>query len=336
MKNWRQILSLLIESIVIIGSVAIFALWQFERLELLNTAMLFLIPIVYSGMKNGKLVTLLVSLMAAMVLNVLFIPDRFSIVISNIHYLISFFMMIALGQLIASLAQKSMALERLETSKKVQEALLGLLSHELKTPLTAIKGSSSALLDHTIILDSHETEYLLESIDESANEMEKLINNLLDTARLQSGHFDTKKELFHVGELAKSLLHRYDSKNEIEYHIHDENLYYYGDSGLIEMALKNLIDNALKYGTERKMVIEMFANNQICIRLCNKGKLPQTSELSLAKQPFVRLSNAKGKRGAGLGLYVIDLVAKLHGGEVGILKDNEELCVSMILPQREQ
>ena len=304
-----------------------------EELQLVNIGMIHLIPILYAAMILGRRDTLIVSVASVLSFNFFFIPPTFTFTVHDIRYIFSFAIMIAVGQIVSWLSERASIAKELETSERLQETLLGSLSHELRTPLAAIMGASSGLLTEELDLDTDQKKELYRTIDEGASRMRRLIDNLLDTARLQSGMLKLKLQECDIRELLGSAL----SKTE---HIFpatltmSENLNsLQGDAILIEQALFNLLENAFKYGDAVNVAVEHHPQ-EIVIRICNTGSIPPAHEASMAWRAFSRLSNVRGEEGIGLGLYVAYRIAAMHGGSVETMSDGIQFCATMKLPYR--
>lgn len=304
-----------------------------EELQLVNIGMIHLLPILYAAMRLGRRDTLIVSVASVLSFNFFFIPPTLTFTVHDVRYFISFVIMIAIGQLVAWLSERAAVAKELETSERLQETLLGSLSHELRTPLAAIMGASSGLLTHELNLNSGQKQELYQTIDSGAQRMRRLIDNLLDTARLQSGMLKLKLEECDIPELLGSALAKAERTLPATLAIERDISQIRGDAVLIEQALFNLLENAFKYGDAVNVTAESEPTG-ISIRICNTGSIPPEHEASMAWKPFSRLSNVRGEEGIGLGLYVAYRIAKMHGGSVETMSDGIQFCAVMRLPNR--
>lgn len=323
----------LIEGIVVVIGVSILGVWQFEQLQLLNIAMLYLLPVILSALRHGRVVTLLVSICAVLALDILFVHPRFTLTVSDTRYLVSFIIIIAIGQLIAWLSEQAALSKELETSERLQETLLGSLSHELRTPLAAIMGASSGLLTEELDLNAEQKKAFYQTIDDGAHRMQRLVDNLLDTARLQSGMLKLKIQECDIPDLLGSALSKSENGFPATLSVEDGISPIQGDAVLIEQSLFNLLENAFKYGDKVNVKVESDPHG-VMIRICNTGSIPPAHEASMAWRAFSRLSNVRGEEGIGLGLYVAYSIAKMHGGSVETISDGREFCATMRLPNR--
>ncbi|HEX5329568.1 sensor histidine kinase [Sulfuricurvum sp.] len=304
-----------------------------EELQLVNIGMIHLIPILYAAMRLGRRDTLIVSVASVLSFNFFFIPPTFTFTVHDIRYVFSFAIMIAVGQIVSWLSERASIAKELETSERLQETLLGSLSHELRTPLAAIMGASSGLLTEELDLNTEQKKELYRTIDEGASRMRRLIDNLLDTARLQSGVLKLKLQECDIPELLGSALSKTEHTFPATLSIHEKIASIQGDAVLIEQALFNLLENAFKYGDAVNVSVEHDPQG-VVVRICNTGSIPPAHEASMAWKAFSRLSNVQGVAGIGLGLYVAYRIAAMHGGSVSTMSDGVQFCATMQLPLR--
>lgn len=299
-----------------------------EELQLVNIGMIHLIPILYAAMRLGRRDTLTISLASVLSFNFFFIPPTFTFTVHDLRYVFSFVIMIVVGQIVSWLSERAAIAKELETSERLQETLLGSLSHELRTPLAAIMGASSGLLSEELDLNGEQKHELYRTIDDGAHRMRRLIDNLLDTARLQSGMLRLKIQECDIRELLGSALSKTEHTFPAILTMHDEITSIQGDAVLIEQALFNLLENAFKYGDAVNVSVEHNPAG-VLIRICNTGSIPSENEASMAWKPFSRLSNVRGQEGLGLGLYVAYRIAQMHGGSVETMSDGVQFCATI-------
>jgi len=304
-----------------------------EELQLVNIGMIHLLPILYAAMRLGRRDTFIVSVASVLSFNFFFIPPTFTFTVHDLRYLFSFVIMIFVGQIVSWLSARAALAKELETSERLQETLLGSLSHELRTPLAAIMGASSGLLTEELDLNNEQKQELYQTIDSGAQRMRRLIDNLLDTARLQSGVLKIKDQECYIPELLGSALSKTEHTFPATLTVHEEIPTIQGDAVLIEQALFNLLENAFKYGDAVNVSLKPDPDG-IVIRICNTGSIPPAHEASIAWKPFSRLSNIRGEEGVGLGLYVAYRIATMHRGSVETMSDGVQFCATLQLPYR--
>jgi two-component system sensor histidine kinase KdpD len=228
--------------------------------------------------------------------------------------------------------QATMALERarLAEDAKVQalrahteemrSSLLSTVSHDLRTPLAAITGASSMLLDTSARVTAEQRRELLETIGEEAERLERLVGNLLDMTRVESGSLQLKREWMPLDEVVVSVLTRLDSKlgkRPIDTDIPDDLPLISVDPILFEQVFVNLLDNIAKY-TPAGSAIEIRAragDGTVVIEVADHGPgLPAGAEQRVFEK-FFRGPEARAG-GVGLGLAICRGIVDAHGGKL--------------------
>jgi two-component system sensor histidine kinase KdpD len=214
--------------------------------------------------------------------------------------------------------QARAALLRAKT-EEMRASLLGAVSHDLRTPLAAITGAATSLRDHGALAADVKGE-LLETICEEADRLERLVANLLDMTRLQTGAVTLKRDWVPLDEMVGSALTRLDAKlgeRPIAVDLPSSLPLLSVDPVLLEQLFVNLLENAAKY-TPARSPLEISARvrgDKIEIEVSDRGPgLPPGSEEALF-QKFVRGSKT-GVPGVGLGLPICRAIAEAHEGTI--------------------
>ncbi len=202
---------------------------------------------------------------------------------------------------------------------KLQNALLSSISHDLRTPLVSIKGALSSLTDTEILLDEDARRSLIETAGEETDRLNRLVGNLLDMTRLESGAMRIKKEASDVQDLVGAALedlgHRLDNRR-VEIHIPDDLPLIKIDFVLIERVLVNLLDNALKYSPEDSP-IEISAHSAgafLEIDVADRGTGIPPEDLNRIFDKFYRVQRPDNVSGTGLGLSISKGILEAHAG----------------------
>jgi len=238
------------------------------------------------------------------------------------------------GQLAGAFAsQAALAVERAMLAREARQAwerveaeflrntLLSGVSHELRTPLAAITGAASALIETGSQLTEDLRRELLETIYTESERMERLISNLLDMTRLESGGLRLKKEWQPVQDVVGAALRHLDRRlrgREIRTNL-PENLPLLNMDGVgIEQVLANLIDNAVEY-SPADTPIEISARRErgsVVIEVADHGPgLPPGTELRIFEK-FFRAHANETRRGIGLGLAISKGIVEAHQGSI--------------------
>ena len=213
-----------------------------------------------------------------------------------------------------------------EEQRQVRFQFLRVLAHELKAPLNAIEGFLNTIIDHTAGNDPAVYEEMLRRCRTRTQFMRKLIIDLLDLTRIESGQ--KKRELGEVSIAAIAKMSRdtlqpdADARGiaiEIEC---DPEMRIHGDAGEIEMVFNNLVSNAVKYNRDGGRVNVRCAKDGdiVTIAVSDTGIGMTEEEAGQLFESFVRIKNEKtfGIMGSGLGLAVVKKVAMLYDGDVEV------------------
>ena len=231
---------------------------------------------------------------------------------------------------------------RFREAEELKTTFISVISHELKTPVALIKGYVSTLRrddanwDREIIQDS------LEVIEEEADRLTGLIENLLDASRLQAGALSINKSDVAVDVMARRIAERFKSQSEIHSIILDFPASFpviIGDEDRLAQVLSNLISNAIKYspvGGEIRISGQVHLR-QIVVCVKDQGPGIATGDIPYVFDRFYRASEtSRTTKGAGLGLYLARAVVEAHGGQIWVDPrpgDGARLCFS--LPREE-
>lgn len=201
--------------------------------------------------------------------------------------------------------------------------LLRAISHDLRTPLSGIIGTSEMLMDMNSKIDPRYE--LALGIHKDAEWLHSLVENILSLTRLQDGKLTINKECEVVEEIvggAVSHILKRAPEQEISVHVPDELLFVPMDGKLIEQVLINLLDNAIKHNSSGREISvyvkrDTISNNAV-FSVCDRGKGVKEEDLSILFQAFYtsRAQMPDSKRGIGLGLTICEAIVKAHGGSI--------------------
>lgn len=232
---------------------------------------------------------------------------------------------------------KGVLLEELERKNKELEAFSYSVSHDLRAPLRAITGYSSMLLaDYPDKLDAQGQHYL-DRIQDSAQRMNQLIDDLLSLSRVTSSALNRQSvNLSQVAyEIANELRTR-DPERQVDIYIEDD-LIIDGDARLLRIALENLLGNAWKYTGKREAAIIEFgsvASDEVAVK-GDQGRIPRHLapvayyvrdngagfDMDYADKlfaPFQRLHRSQDFPGTGIGLATVQRIISRHGGQIWV------------------
>ncbi len=210
--------------------------------------------------------------------------------------------------------------DSLARANQLRSALLAAVSHDLRTPLASIKAASSSLLSDQLDFGPDETGILVRTIDDEADRLSALVENLLDMSRLETGAMDVLHRPTDMGELINSALASLGPRGQgITVAVDDDVPTVDTDPVLVERVLANLVDNALLHGAERPVRIEAgTVAGRVDIRVVDHGPGIRVVDRDRVFQPFQRLGDTDNGTGVGLGLAVSRGFAEAVGGELDL------------------
>ena len=281
-----------------------------------TVAFLLLVTVSLIAMFFDILPVLLSALLSALIWDFFFIPPRLTFHVGSTEDLLMFLMYFVVAMVNAVLTFKIRQVEEISRQKegkantiKLYNTLLNSLSHELRTPISAIIGASDNLLTNPQFLTEENKKELLKEISIASLQLNRQVGNLLNMSRLESGSVHLHLDWCDISEVIYQVLQRLDenaTKHIIQVETEENMPYFKLDTGLMEQLLHNLIYNALLYTAEGS-VIQIYAGciNDIClITVTDNGMGFPESETEKVFDKFYRLNNSK-PGGTGLGLSIV-------------------------------
>ena len=221
-----------------------------------------------------------------------------------------------------SLVEKAREAQLLNDSEKLRTALLNSISHDLRTPLASMIGAVTSLLENDQLFDQASRQDLLQTVKLGAMRMNKLVNNLLDMARLESDMLKLNREWYSIGEIIKAAIRHFEEglikKQEIVCEISNQDILVNVDFILLRQVLANLLDNAVKYSRPDSRILINVRNNekQIEVSVRDWGLTIPPEDLEHIFDKFYRVRSPRQISGTGLGLAISKGIVELHGGTI--------------------
>ncbi len=215
-----------------------------------------------------------------------------------------------------------------EIEKKRRE-FIATISHELKTPITILKGQIEGMLSNIGIYKDRD-KYLKRNL-EVLNDMEYMVKETLEISKLESQGFKPRKEQISLSKIVEECIYNisFIAKRKnifIDKNI-NEDLFVHGDSKLLKKVVNNIITNAINHSPESEKV---YANlheekDEIVLKVENTGTYIEENELKEIFKPFYRIEKSRNRKsgGSGLGLYIVKMILDAHNGKYSI-SNNEK------------
>ena len=220
----------------------------------------------------------------------------------------------------AELEAEALEAEALRRSDIVKTALLRAVSHDLRSPLTAIVAGADALASDELDLDREDQAALVAAIREEAARLDRVVSNLLDVSRLEAGALETHPELWSVDELVGQALDFVGAgEDRIVVELDPDAPPVRVDAGQIERVIANLIENALRFSPPGTPVVVRAEHGatELRIHVVDRGPGVPAADRDTIFQPFRR--GAGG--GSGLGLAIARGFAEANGGRLWTQED---------------
>jgi K+-sensing histidine kinase KdpD len=317
-------------------------------LTLPDTAMLYLLVIMAAAARYGRGASVLASALSVATYDFFFVAPRYTFAVDDPRNLLTFLTMFGSGQVISALtlrirrgeldarareartvalsaersrlAEEARAASDAAHAEKLRSTLLSAVSHDLRTPLAAITGAATTLRDDRDSLDRAQRDDMVATICEEAERMERLIANLLDMTRLESGAVTVRREWVPLEEVVGSALTRLDAKlagRAVKVALPDELPLVSVDPVLLEQLFFNLLENATKHtpaGVPLDVSARALDDGGVEVTVADRGPgLPAGGEGRVFER-FFHTPTARGGTGVGLGLAIARGFAEAHGG----------------------
>ena len=233
------------------------------------------------------------------------------------------------------LSRQNNHIKLVEASEKLTSVLFNSVYHELKTPLAAILGSVSTINSPNVNVSDASEKQLLENIEESALGMDRILKNLLDFARIENGLMNLKKDWCDIGDILSSAYQKalkQHSREDVTFIFEVDSPPIKVDFSLLEQAMLNVFDNALKYSKPGKVKVNATKRGPNLFIIVSNPSDIDASELDNIFEKFYRAEISAKIKGSGLGLSIIKGIVQAHKGNINATKRNGELVLSIILP----
>ena len=204
------------------------------------------------------------------------------------------------------------------------------MSHELRTPLNIITSASMLLEMKSNKEETVSSEYILDKlshINQSSNRLRRLINNLIDISKFDSGFFECNCKNENIVYVVEDIVHEvvdYAKEKNIEliFDTEEEEIISFIDKEKIERVILNLLSNAIKFTNENgKIEVYMKSDdNFIYITIKDNGIGISKEKIDHIFQRFYQVDNllSRGSEGSGIGLCIVDEIIRMHGGKINI------------------
>jgi signal transduction histidine kinase len=218
-------------------------------------------------------------------------------------------------------------LERLQESFAIQRRFISNASHELSTPLTSVSSQVEVALQKERNVDEYKQ--ILSSVREDVQQMRQLTKSLLEIAKtgsqggIELNEVRVDEVLLKVTSDVKRLSPDYKVElNFGEFPEDEKDCVVFGNSELLYIAIKNIVENGCKYSSDKTSVVDLsFYAHKLYVQVVNQGDVIAAEEIQQIFQPFYRGSGTVNSKGFGLGLALAQRIIALHKGFIRVKSD---------------
>ena len=226
---------------------------------------------------------------------------------------------------------------RLRSALNRSEDLIAEAAHRVRTPLATVRTQAEVI--HRQMEQPKNRKALREMI-RAVDESSRSAGQLLDHAMVTFRSDQLEMRALNPADLLRDIVDRLSATAELKdialtLEVASEKVQVEGDPILLQNALRNILDNAIKYSpAETEVVVSLSAGNPCRLSVCDQGRGFGGADVSAMKERFSRGGNVDDVVGSGLGLTIADDVAHAHGGQLDIISNpkGEGTCVTLVLP----
>jgi PAS domain S-box-containing protein len=198
--------------------------------------------------------------------------------------------------------------------------LISTLAHELRSPLTSVKGFTSTLLHRWERFTDDQKREMLATVNMDADRVTRLIRELLDVSRIDAGRLELRRKEFDLAAMAEGIVGRFELQHDgHKFHLSFPDGFprVYADPDKIEQVLTNLVENAVKYSDGGAVTVTgQVTDTEIEVAVGDQGVGIPTDQLPLIFTKFYRRAGHGSPSGTGLGLFIARGLVEAHDGRI--------------------
>ncbi|MFC3024812.1 DUF4118 domain-containing protein [Vibrio zhugei] len=337
--SWLQKRYLLSASVLVLALVVSFGLdhWLGSTMAVL---LILQLSIVVIALHCHSRLAYVAAIAEAVSFNFLFTTPRYSLQMFHLDDIINLVVFIVVAFTTSQLAERYRRQYNALKQVQLRHQILLSVSHDLRTPLAGIIGNLTTFKEYQMQLQAKEKDELLDSAIKESHRLHQYIENLLQATKLQHGVVRIQKQQESIVHIVKSVIGRFSSSTtRIEVVVNGAVPSVEVSRALLEQALFNVLDNALRYSPKDKQVsVTMYQSQQnVVIDVYNQGQSLQPED---AQRMFELFYSDKEKRsddsGSGLGLSVAQGVISVHQGDIECVDVPQGCLIRIVLPSSQQ
>lgn len=206
--------------------------------------------------------------------------------------------------------------ERRQRMDATRSELVSTVSHELRSPLTSVRGFTRTLLAKWDRFNDEQKQQMLRTVHEDAERVTRLLGELLDISRIDAGLLRVARQMVDAGVVVERVLARFgfdeDEDRALVSLVPEDLPQLYADPDKLDQVFTNLVENALRHGAGRVTVSAVVSDDVVAFSVADEGSgIPQQSR----QQVFTKFFRSRGA-GTGLGLFICKGIVDAHGGRI--------------------
>lgn len=340
MKKFGSMTKDITKTVLVLASCFILCLLIHHKFEnsTLIPAIFVLGAFVTSVLTKGYIYGIISAIISVLAVNFAFTFPYFAFNFTVFENIISCAILLAVAVVTCGLTTtiKRQEMLKAESEKeKMRANLLRAISHDLRTPLTTIYGTSSVLLENYSEFKKEQVEKMLEAIKEDSAWLNRMVENLLSITKLDGDNIKIIKTEIVLDELVDSILVKFAKRypeQEVKVNIPDDFIVIPMDAILIEQVAINILENAVEHAVGMtKLELKVFtASNKAVFEIKDNGcGIPEEIRKNIFSEQLYKnvVPSDKKKNNAGIGLSVCSSIIKAHGGHIEAVNSKEGGCI---------
>jgi K+-sensing histidine kinase KdpD len=269
----------------------------------------------------GLWLGLFASVASALAFNFFHIPPEGTLDVAKGENWVALALFLVVAVIASSLAEQSRAraraaieTEALRRSDELKTALLRAVSHDLRSPLTAIVAAGEALESESLSDDDRRA--LAAAVSVEAGRLSSLVDKLLDLSRLEAGQAEPRLDWCSVDEVVAAALDDLGPRAaRIDVALDADLPFVRADAAQLERAIVNLLDNAVRFSAgEQVLISAAAADERLTIRVADRGPGIPMEDVEAVFEPFYQRPHDRREEGSGLGLAIVQGLVRVNGG----------------------
>jgi K+-sensing histidine kinase KdpD len=293
-----------------------------EIAPVVSTGVVYMLAVLVVSTYWGLWLGLFTAVASTLAFNFFHIPPTGNLDIANGENWVALGVFLTAAAIASSLAERSRAqareaeTEALRRSDETKTALLRAVSHDLRSPLTAIMAAGEALSSETIA--DGDRRVLADAVGAEAARLSSLVDKLLDLSRLEAGHAPPRTDWCSIEEVITAAVEALGERGDpVDVALDPDLPFVRADAAQLERVFVNLLENAVRFRAGGRVTVRARAQaNRVALEVVDHGPGIPGEELNRVFEPFYQRPGDRSHEGSGLGLAIVRGLVEVNGGRV--------------------